>query len=93
MKTTEGIRSKPYKCSVCGFKKDIETNHYGECYSLFNYNHCPDCPTTQLTTWICHEVLPEGFTKPEPWTVVKLGDVAEIIVKKTKKGKRGDSKN
>ncbi len=38
------ITSKTYKCKVCGHKVEQETNHYGETYSLGNYNQCEKCP-------------------------------------------------
>lgn len=65
------IKNKLYKCNQCGFEKMIETNHYGECYSLGNYNVCPKCPPYKkypfiieggvtkvlngMTTWECLE--------------------------------------
>jgi hypothetical protein len=55
----------------CGQEKEIGTNHWGECY--------PFCSVCQRhTVWVCQEEMPEGYEKPEPWKLVKLGDIAEI---------------
>ena len=43
-KPTTKVTTKVYKCKVCGHKKELTTNHYGECYSLGDYNQCPKCP-------------------------------------------------
>ena len=67
------IKFKKYKCKKCGFVKKIETNHYGECYSLGRYNHCtnPKSECSWLiniyrkpTTWICMEKPPKGEKIP-----------------------------
>ena len=77
--TTRKYEVKPYHCAKCGFKKQIGTNHFGECYSLGSYNQCPKCPHwNNPTTWICDLPLPKGMAKPEPWKIVKLGDVCKI---------------
>lgn len=88
------ITFKEYRCKACGYTKKIDTNHYGECYSLGNYNRCPDCrplppdpkcPQAVIypnTTWVCCEEPPPGEKVPEPWKHVRLGDVVEIIVEK-----------
>lgn len=59
-KLTPTIEFKLYKCSQCGHEKEIDTNHYGECYSFGRYNTCPKCPPYKKypefgghTTWIC----------------------------------------
>lgn len=61
------IQAKEYACKACGHTKAIETNHYGQCYSLGNYNRCPDCrplpPDPRhpqyvaypITVWVCLE--------------------------------------
>lgn len=66
------ITFKQYACKACGHKKMIDTNHYGECYSLGNYNRCPDCrplppdkrnPQAVIyptTVWVCQEKEPEA---------------------------------
>jgi len=79
VKTTEKIRYKRYRCKACGFEKMIDTNHYGECYSLGRLNHCPKCPPMEPTVWVCCEEPPEGMGKPAPWRQVKLGDICEIV--------------
>lgn len=63
------IKYKKYKCKRCGFVKEIDTNHYGECYSLGHFNACPQCPPYAKypefggsTTWICLE-KPPGVEK------------------------------
>jgi hypothetical protein len=83
---------KHHQCKACGHSKEIQTNHWGECYSLGNYNRCPSCgplpPNKRrpqavqypITTWVCQETPPEGYGKPEPWKQVTLGDVAEIVI-------------
>ena len=85
------ITYKTYHCKACGFAKQIQTNHYGECYSLGNYNRCPDCrplpPDPKrpqavdypVTVWVCDETPPAGEKVPEPWQMVKLGDVVKVI--------------
>jgi hypothetical protein len=83
--TTGKYCEKRYKCKECGHEKMIGTNHFGECYSLGNYNACPQCPPFKRpTTWVCAEPLPEGMGTPEPWKMVKLGDIAEIVKGKIK---------
>lgn len=80
MKTASTLCYKPYKCSQCGFEKQIQTNHFGECYSLGNYNACPNCaPFKRPTTWICQLDCPPDMQKPAPWKIVKLGDICEIV--------------
>lgn len=56
------ITFKKYKCKRCEHEKEIDTNHYGECYSWGRYNTCPACPPYAKysefggsTTWICME--------------------------------------
>jgi hypothetical protein len=85
------ITFKNYRCKACGFEKKIDTNHYGECYSLGNYNRCPKCgplppdpkcPAAVIyptTTWVCVDPVPEGVKVPEPWRHAKLGDLVEIV--------------
>ncbi len=68
MQTTGKISYKKYSCKQCGHEKQIDTNHYGECYSFGNYNNCPKCPPFRRpTTWVCMETPPEGMGVPEPW--------------------------
>lgn len=70
---------KQYKCSQCGFKKEIDTNHYGECYSVGHYNTCDACPPYKKypefegrTVWQFNGVLPEGAWVPEPFKEVRV---------------------
>lgn len=72
MKTTGKYSNKPYRCMQCGTEKLLGTNHWGECYPF-----CYVCQTT--TVWECLEPIPDGYKKPEPWKLVKLGDVCEIV--------------
>ena len=72
MKTTGKYSLKPYKCSGCGAEQEIGTNHWGECYP-----HCNFC--NKQTVWKCLAEVPEGYTTPEPWKFVKLGDICEIV--------------
>ena len=71
MKTTGKYSYKMYKCNKCGYKHSIGTNHWGEVYSL-----CPKCKHNVQT---CLEQPPEGIGIPEPWKMVKLSDICEII--------------
>lgn len=68
---------KLYRCTRCGRESYHGTNHWGEI--------CPTCPGRSWknplqpqTVMICLEPVPEGYGVPEPWTVVRLGDVCEI---------------
>ena len=76
--TTGKYSIKPYKCAYCGRVKDCGTNHWGEHYDTCSCsrNGCP--PNIGPGRWICLEPVPEGFGVPEPWALVKLGDIADI---------------
>lgn len=63
---------KWYHCRECRYGRQVGTNHWGEVYE-----RCPDC--CKLVVWDCDEPMPEGFEKPEPWRIVKLSEVAEIM--------------
>lgn len=74
--TTGACSSKPYRCTHCGHERQVVTNHWGEIYSP-----CPACSWKrpgQATVSTCVEPVPEGYGVPEPWKIVKLGDVADI---------------
>lgn len=76
-----GISAKPYKCSHCGHKTTQSTNHYGQTYSFGNYNKCPNCGwkrPMEITVWEYDGVMPEGEKVPEPWKIVKLGNICDI---------------
>ena len=84
METIGKISYKDYQCSDCGHIKKIDTNHWGQCYSLGHYNTCPNCPPYKKypefggsTTWNCLEEPPEGFKRPENWkkTTIKIKKV------------------
>jgi len=69
---------KHYKCKDCGYDKEIDTNHYGECYSIANYNTCPSCQPTvhdkyhKSVTWVFAGELPKDAWIPEPWQKITI---------------------
>jgi len=74
--TTGAYSQKPYRCTHCGHEAHQGTNHWGE-----TYGPCGNCSWRrpgQPTRHECLEACPEGYTKPAPWKVARLGDVAEI---------------
>lgn len=75
--TTSKISYKQYKCTACGYISLRQTNHYGECYP-----RCKKCgwkrPMETGQRHVCLEPVPEGMGVPEPWKIVKLGDICEI---------------
>lgn len=61
------IKYKKYKCRDCGYEKEIDTNHYGPCWSFGRINTCPNCPPWKkypeyggTTLWDCMEVEPSN---------------------------------
>lgn len=74
---TGKITSKKYCCSECGREESHSTNHYGQIYV-----RCGGCswksPMSPTKVFECQEPLPEGWGRPENWTMVKLGDVAVV---------------
>jgi DNA-directed RNA polymerase subunit RPC12/RpoP len=81
MPTTGKYSMKKYKCRTCGYEHLIGTNHWGECYSCGGYNKCPSCGwkhPMEVTIWDCQEPAPEGYSKPKPWKIAKLGDICKI---------------
>lgn len=72
MKTTGKYSHKLYRSKCCGYEEKHGTNHWGEFYNTY----CKGCG--QYSTWECLEPVPEGYTKPEPWKTVRLGDICEI---------------
>lgn len=73
MPTTGKVTSKKYKCQTCGHELFASTNHWGEFY-----DYCPKCHwkhpmETQVFT--CLEPMLEGYSKPEPWRLTRLGDI------------------
>lgn len=71
LKKTGPYSQKPYQCETCGREETHGTNHWG-----FIYPYCRTCD--RQTSWKCLEEIPEGYTIPEKWTFVRLGDVCEI---------------
>ena len=76
-KTTGKVTPKLYKCTNCGHEQLQSTNHWGQIY--------PDCPKCQWkrpmqmgSVWECLEPMPKGYSKPAPWKIIKLGDIATI---------------
>ena len=54
------VTYKKYRCKKCGYEKEIQTNHYGECYNWGRYNSCDNCiPFNKFpfssTVWECRE--------------------------------------
>lgn len=73
LKTTGKYSQKNYKCRNCGKEKLIGTNHWGAVY--------PSCACSRggPAIWDCLEPVPEGYTKPEEWKIMRLGDVCKIV--------------
>ena len=75
--TTGRYSQKMYRCTRCGHESLHGTNHWGEIYPT-----CPQCswknPMQPQATHKCLEPVPEGMGTPEPWTFVRLGDVAKV---------------
>lgn len=62
------VNYKPYKCKECGYEKEIQTNHYGECYSFGNHNTCPSCPPFKRpNVWVFNGDKPQEAWVPAPW--------------------------
>ena len=55
---------KQYSCNHCGNIKIIGTNHWGDLYTRCHF--C--CAIVGMT---CKETMPEGYTKPEPYKLIK----------------------
>jgi len=56
------MKYRKYKCSKCGYEKEIQTNHTDVTISSGRYNVCPKCPPFRkypeynaYTSWICQE--------------------------------------
>jgi len=84
MKTTGKITAKRYRCVHCDAESDIATNHYGEVYSRCVNGSCVSRrpvinSTYQHPRHTCLEPVPEGMSTPEPWKIVRLGDIVEIL--------------
>jgi hypothetical protein len=70
--TTGKYTTKPYVCTTCGHKHNIGTNHWGECYP-----RCTNCGV--VCAHKCLEPVPEGYSIPETWKIMRLGDIATIV--------------
>jgi DNA replicative helicase MCM subunit Mcm2 (Cdc46/Mcm family) len=79
MPVTGKVTAKKYMCQDCGHESTHTTNHFGEFY-----DKCPKCswktPADPIKVHECLEPLPAGWEKPEPWQVVKLGDLVKSDV-------------
>ena len=76
---------KQYKCTHCGNESGEGTNHWGEIYS-----RCKACSwkrPLEATLKTCLEPLPDGYALPEPWKLVKLGDLVKIVYTRREYGK------
>jgi DNA-directed RNA polymerase subunit RPC12/RpoP len=76
LQTTGKYSHKQYRCCTCGHEHSVDTNHYGEVYS-----RCLSCGwkhPMESGRHECIEPLPEGWSRPEPWKMVRLGDICEI---------------
>ena len=71
IKITGQYSQKPYQCSGCGKEETRGTNHWGDIYP-----YCQSCRS--VTVWNCLEAIPDGYVKPKPWKIVKLGDIVSI---------------
>ena len=76
-KTIGKSSRKRYRCTECGHESLIDTNHWGECYP-----RCTKCawkhPAQIGQVHECLEPLPEGYSKPEPWKFVTLGEICDV---------------
>ena len=76
--TTGKYSQKMYRCTQCGYESLHGTNHWGEIYP-----GCRECgwkhPLQMGQVHKCLEEIPEGYDVPEPWKIVKLGDIVEIV--------------
>ena len=76
------ITYKKYACKDCGYITDIDTNHWGECYSLGGYNQCPKCPRylppDQKWNDECgHDVL---ILKPTAWVCQEVQPTPKSVL-------------
>ena len=75
--TTSKMSYKRYRCTACGHESEHQTNHYGQIYP-----RCTKCgwkrPMEMGQVHECLEPVPEGMGIPEPWTIVRLGDICDV---------------
>jgi DNA-directed RNA polymerase subunit RPC12/RpoP len=69
---------KHYRCAGCGYDTEIDTNHYGQCYSWGKYNACPNC-SIRPTVWDCMVPLPEDGYRPADWKILTEEELAEVF--------------
>lgn len=74
MRITGKITVKQYQCQTCKTVSKHSTNHYGEIYL-----NCNNCGAGEIRVLECTELLPEGWSRPEPWKIVKLSEIAKIV--------------
>ena len=72
MKKTGKYSHKNYQCTECFTMETHGTNHWGDIYP-----YCGQC--RKATVWECLEKMPEGYEKPAPWKMVKLGHICKVI--------------
>ena len=67
--TTGKISLKQFRCESCEKQFQTETNHWGSIYAT------PCCGYGKIGA--CLEPCPAGYTYPEKWTMVSLGDILD----------------
>jgi hypothetical protein len=76
--TTARVSVKRYQCVECKAIEQHNTNHWGEIYP-----RCRSCgwknPMAMAQRFVCLEPCPSTHDTPEPWKLVKLGDIVEIV--------------
>lgn len=87
--TTGKVSPKRYQCSDCGAVETHSTNHWGEIYP-----RCRSCgwkkPMAGAQRFVCLELCPPTHDLPEPWKLVKLGDIVEIVEPHTTVARKKD---
>ena len=71
--TTGKYSVKPYNCDECDALRYTGTNHWGKFYNT----RCNECYA--FASWSCAEPAPNGYSLPEEWKVVRLGDLVDIV--------------
>lgn len=83
-RTTGKVTYKLYRCAHCETEHKVSTNHFGEVYSRCPNPNCVSRrPVVNAThkppRHVCLEPLPEGWDRPTPWKIVRLGDIADVV--------------
>jgi len=77
-RVTGKMSYKSYRCLKCGAVSSHQTNHYGEIYP-----RCGECgwkrPFEKGQPHQCLDPVPEGWDVPEPWKMVRLRDIMELV--------------